>query len=207
LEQVAMKKKAIICSTGLSTLGELRVALGVMRKHNDEITVLHCVYEYPAPPGEVNLRAMVTMKNAFGVKVGYSDHTLGYEAAIAAVALGACVIEKHFTIDRSSAGPDHKASLSPSELKELVASIRKTEELLGDGIKRPSVSEIKNIDGIRRSIVAAKDLRAGTILDKNNIACKRPGYGIHPYDYEKVIGMRIIKDMKEDEPLKWDYLR
>lgn len=206
LEEVAKKKKTIFFSTGMSTLKEIEIALGVMKKHNDDITVLHCVSEYPTPPKDVNLRAMVTIKNSFGVNVGYSDHTLGIEAAIAAVAFGAVVIEKHFTIDKTLPGPDHKSSLSPEELKCFVKAIRRVKTMIGNGIKEPTAAELKNIAGIRRSIVAARNLRRGVRLQEKDVTFKRPGYGIHPYDYEKVMGAILKKNMVEDEPLQWEYL-
>lgn len=207
LEEVAKKCKPIIISSGMSTLNEIRIALDVMQKHNKDITVMHCTSEYPTPPHEANIKAMIAIRDAFDVKYGYSDHTLGNEASIAAVALGASVIEKHFTIDKNLRGPDHKASLSPKELKKFVEAIRKTEILLGNGKKEPTQSELKNIAGIRRSIVAGRKLKSGTHLTEGDISFKRPGSGIHPYDFEKVLGMRINKDMQEDEPLQWDYLK
>lgn len=206
LEEVARKGKPIIFSTGMSTLEEVGKALKVMQEYNSDITVLHCCSQYPALPEEVNLRAMVTIKDTFGVKVGYSDHTLGIEAAIAAVALGAEAIEKHFTIDTNLPGPDHKASLAPKELKELVSAIRKTEKMLGDGEKKPSESEKKTINAIRRGIVASKDLKAGTCLSPEDLTFKRPATGIHPYEYQKVLNMRINRDLQQDEPLMWEYL-
>lgn len=207
LEEVARKRKPIIFSTGMSTLYEVRKALNVMRKYNNDITALHCTSAYPAPLREVNLRAMLTMQKACAVKVGYSDHTSGFEAAIAAVSLGASVIEKHFTIDKRLPGPDHKASLSPSELKMFITMIRNTELILGDGIKKPTAAEIKNINGIRRSIVASKALKKGMQLKAGDITYKRPGFGIHPYDCKKIIGLVLRKDLVEDEPIRWEYLK
>lgn len=206
LEEVAKKQKPIIFSTGMSTLDEVGRALEVMKKYNDDITVLHCTSQYPALPEEANLRAMVTIKKNFGVRVGYSDHTLGVEASIAAVALGASVIEKHFTIDQRLPGPDHKASLSPVGLKEFVSAIRKTEKMLGNGEKQPSESEKKDIVDIRRSIVAAKDLEPGNCLCSEDLTFKRPATGIHPYDFEKVLKKKINKKLQKDEPLMWKYL-
>ncbi len=207
LEMMAETGKPLILSTGMSSLGDVETALDVIRKHNDDVTVLHCVSEYPAPVEEINLKAMVTLKNAFGVKVGFSDHTLGYEAAVAAAALGAMVIEKHITLDKNMDGPDHKASLNPVELIEFVQKIRNTEALLGDGLKKASESEKKNIVGIRRSIVASRDIEEGSRLTQDDLACKRPGSGIHPCDAEKIIGMRLNTKLKMDQPLLWEYFK
>lgn len=206
LEAIAKTKKKLIFSTGMSTLGEIEIALNIMGKHNKDITVLHCVSEYPAPFEEVNLKAMLAIKEAFKVPVGLSDHTATEEASIAAVALGARVLEKHFTIDKDLPGPDHKASMSPAELKAYVQKVRNTELLLGDGIKQPTESEKRNIEGIRRSIVADRKLEKGTVLKEEYLACKRPGSGIHPYDFDKIIGMTINKDFEEDEPIMWENL-
>lgn len=207
IDKVAKKKKPIILSTGISTLGEIERALQVIYQYHKKVTVLHCTSEYPASPEEVNLRAMITIYNAFKVKVGYSDHSLGFEASIAAVALGASVIEKHFTINKTLIGPDHKFSLSPQELKDFVKAIRKTEAILGDGIKRPMPSELKNIDGIRRSIVASRDLKKGTHLSVKDFTFKRPGYGVHPYYCERIVGMAINKNFVQDEPIEWKHLK
>ncbi len=207
IDKVAKKKKPIILSTGISTLGEIEKALNVIYQYHKKVTVLHCTSEYPAPPEEVNLRAMITICNAFKVKVGYSDHSLGFEASIAAVALGASVIEKHFTINKTLIGPDHRFSLSPQELKDFVKAIRKTEAMLGDGIKRPMPSELKNMDGIRRSIVASRDLKKGTRLSVKDFTFKRPGYGVHPYYCEGIVGMAINKNFVQDEPIEWKHLK
>lgn len=206
LEAAAKTSKPIVLSSGLSTLDEAKIAVEAIKKYNKDVTVLHCVSEYPAPEESLNLKAIDTIKKELGVKVGYSDHTLGVEAAVAAVALGACVIEKHFTIDKNLEGPDHKMSLSPQELKSFVLAVRKAELMMGDGIKRPSKGELKNIEGIRRSIVAAKRLQKGSCLKQGDLTFKRPGYGVHPYDYDKVIGRTLNKDLEGDEPLKWEYL-
>ncbi len=205
LEKIAECRRPIILSTGMGFLGEIEKALEVIGKFHDKVTVLHCVSEYPVRFEDVNLRAMTTIKEAFNVPVGFSDHTVGYEAGISAVALGAVVIEKHFTIDKTLPGPDHSSSLAPQELKDFVEKIRNTELLLGNGRKMPSHSESKNIVGIRRSIVARRFLKKGTRLAADDIVCKRPGSGIHPYDLEKIIGMTVNKDIQEDEPVKWEY--
>lgn len=208
LEAIGRKNLPTILSTGLSTLGEVETALVMLRKGCDsEIVLLHCTSEYPAPISEVNLLAMNTLAKAFQVKVGFSDHTVGMEASVAAVALGASVIEKHYTLDKSLPGPDHKASLSPEELKDFVGSVRKTKLLLGGGIKQPTASELKNMESIRRSIVASGELAEGTVLEKKHLAFKRPGTGIPPGLLEAVIGMRLNRGLVEDEVLTWDDLK
>jgi N,N'-diacetyllegionaminate synthase len=164
-----------------------------------KITVLQCTTEYPTPMAEVNLRAMQSIGAAFGVAVGYSDHTPGIEVAIAAVALGATVIEKHFTLDRDLPGPDHKASLEPEELKAMVAAIRNIEVALGDGIKRPTISEERNLPVARKSLVAAKPIVKGQVLNEANLTAKRPGTGVSPMLWDEVIGRCAIRDFAEDE--------
>ncbi len=181
----------VILSTGMSTLGEIEMALDVLQKSGtyiDLITVLHCNTEYPTPMQDVNLMAMRTIKDAFGVAVGYSDHTQGIEVATAAVALGAAIIEKHFTLDCNSPGPDHKASLEPAEFKAMVKAIRNIEMALGDGRKRPSVSEVKNKNIARKSLVAAAPIRVGEKLTVNNLTVKRPGTGISPMRWDEFLG-------------------
>jgi N-acetylneuraminate synthase/N,N'-diacetyllegionaminate synthase len=207
-EAVAKKKLPVIVSTGLSTLEEVRRAITILKKHDSgPISILHCTSEYPASYDELNLRAMVTMKEEFGLPVGYSDHSLGEEASIAAVALGATIIEKHFTIDKSLPGPDHQASLDGVELKKFIESIRITERILGDGIKRPTAGELKNISGVRRGLVAARDLNKGVILTREMLTFKRPNTGIEPFEIGDVIGKRLIKDMQEDEVFRWEFLQ
>lgn len=196
--------KEMILSTGMADLGEIEDALGVLIQAGtpkEKITVLHATTEYPCPIDEVNLRAMSTIFNAFGVKVGYSDHTQGIEVPVAAVALGACVVEKHFTLDRTMEGPDHKASLEPYELKEMVRSIRRVSQALGDGMKRPSRSEQKNIAIARKSIVAAKDIKIGDRFSEDNITIKRPGNGINPMRWDEVLGQVAQKGYAEDDPI------
>jgi len=202
LEKIGKLKKRIILSTGMADLGEIKNALNVLINsgtEKDDITVLHCNTEYPTPYEDVNLNAMVTIKRAFGVKVGYSDHTLGIEVPIAAIALGAEVIEKHFTLDKNMKGPDHKASIEPDELMAMVNGIRNIEKALGDGIKKPSKSEQKNIDILRKSIVAIKPIKKGEIFNEKNIGVKRPGTGISPMKWNEVIGKTAKKDFKIDE--------
>lgn len=202
LRYMARLGKPIIVSTGMAYLGEIEAAIDAIilaGTPREMITLLHCTTEYPAPMEDVNLRAMVNMRNAFGVQVGYSDHTPGIEVSIAAVALGATVIEKHFTLDRTDVGPDHKASLEPNELKSLVDAIRNTEKALGDGIKRPSASEIKNRPIARKSIVASRDIRAGELFGPENICAKRPGTGISPMRWDDVCGQEAKRAFSSDE--------
>lgn len=200
LVQLAQTHKPLILSTGMSTLDEISDAITVLNAHGaGEITLLHCTTEYPAPIEDVNLRAMETMRQKFGLKVGYSDHTQGIEIPIAAVAMGACVIEKHFTLDRNMEGPDHKASLEPDELAAMVRAIRNVEKALGDGGKIPSKSEIKNIPIARKSIVAKKKIHRGETLTEENITTKRPGGGVSPMKWNDALGTRAIRDFDEDE--------
>lgn len=192
----------VMLSTGMATLGEIEAAIEEIElagTPRDRITVLHCTTEYPAPMEDVNLRAMASMKAALGVEVGYSDHTPGIEIPIAAVALGARVIEKHFTLDRTLPGPDHKASLEPHELKAMVDAIRNVEVALGDGVKRPSASELKNKPIARKSLVAVKTIRAGETFSAENIGAKRPGIGITPMRWDEVIGRPAPRDFAIDE--------
>lgn len=202
LRHVGRYGKPVILSTGMATLGEIEAALKVLEQAGtprDRITVLHCNTEYPTPMADVNLRAMLTIRDAFGVAVGYSDHTAGIEVAIAAVVLGATVIEKHFTLDRNLPGPDHKASLEPDELKAMVAAIRNIEKALGDGIKRPSASEAKNKPIARKSLVAACAIRAGEVFSETNLAVKRPGTGLSPMCWDEVLGRKAPRDFAPDE--------
>lgn len=207
LDHVARKGRPIILSTGMSTLGEIEEAVAVLRTAgNNRLTLLHCVTEYPAPYAEVNLRAMHTLRVAFGLPVGYSDHTPGYEISIAAVALGAEVIEKHFTVDRSLPGPDHAASLEPDELEQMVTAIRHVEVALGDGIKRPAQCELPNISVARKSVVASRSLIAGQRLTAEDLDIKRPGNGIAPRLKPMLIGRTLSAGLEKDEVLRWDHL-
>jgi N,N'-diacetyllegionaminate synthase len=202
LRHVGHYGKPVILSTGMATMDEIGAALNILLRAGtpkERITVLHCTTEYPTPMNEVNLRAMLTIRDAFGVAVGYSDHTNGIEVAVAAVALGAAVIEKHFTLDRNLPGPDHKASLEPDELKAMVAAIRNVEQALGDGIKRPGASEAKNMAIARKSLVAACFIRAGEVFSASNIAVKRPGTGISPMRWDEVLGCRAPRDFAAEE--------
>jgi N,N'-diacetyllegionaminate synthase len=192
----------LILSTGMATLDEIEAALNILEgagTHRNKITVLHCNTEYPTPMEDVNLNAMLTMRDELGVQVGYSDHTLGIEIPIAAVAMGATVIEKHFTLDRTLSGPDHHASLEPNELKDMVLSIRNIEKAMGDGTKKPSLSEVVNIPVVRKSIVAGKQIKAGEFFSETNLLIKRPGTGISPMKWDKVLRKRSQKDFNKDD--------
>lgn len=202
LRQIGKLNKKVILSTGMADIGEIEDAIEILvlsGTNRENITVLHVNTEYPTPMEDVNLNAMVTIGNTFDLKYGYSDHTLGIEVPIAAVALGACVIEKHFTLDNTMEGPDHKASLEPNELREMVRAIRNIEIAMGSKIKKTTNSEIKNKPIARKSIVAKMDIEKGQILNENNITVKRPGYGISPMRWDEVIGTVARKDYKEDE--------
>lgn len=199
LVKISKLAKSVILSTGMSTLKEVEDAVQVLKRNVRDITLLHCTTEYPAPFSDVNLQAMVTMKEKLRLKIGYSDHTLGIEIPIAAVAMGATVIEKHFTLDRNMRGPDHKASLEPHELTNMIKSIRNVENAIGNGIKIPAESERKNLVVARKSIVAACDIKKGEIFTENNITTKRPGNGISPMRWNDVIGTKAIRDFFVDE--------
>lgn len=205
LEQIARKGKPIILSTGMSTLGEIAEALEVIRKEGvKDVILLHCVSDYPAKVEDMNLKAMGTLRDAFGLPVGLSDHTLGITVSIAAVALGAAVIEKHFTLDRKLPGPDHKASLEPDEFKEMVARVREVEKALGDGIKRPTKSEERIKKVVRRGIVARVNIPKGTVITANMLDTKRPGVGIGSKYLSMIVGQKAKKNIKKDELLNWE---
>ena len=200
LVKIASYHDPIIMSTGMCTLDEIEEAIKVLKKNGaGSISLLHCTTEYPTPYEEVNLKAMNSLKKKFGVDVGYSDHTTGIEVSIAAVAMGATIIEKHFTLDRNMNGPDHKASIEPDELKHMVISIHNIEKAIGDGNKKVTESERKNIIIARKSIVASKDIKKGEVLSESNITTKRPGNGISPMKWFDIIGKTAIRDFKEDE--------
>lgn len=200
LKQIGGLQKKVILSTGMSDLDEVRSAINILKENGtNDIVLLHCNTQYPTPFEDVNLKVISTLKNEFNLPVGYSDHTLGIEVPIAAVAMGAIVIEKHFTLDRNMEGPDHKASLEPNELKTMVSLIRNIENAIGNGIKKPSKSEFDNINIVRKSIVAARDIKKGEILTENNLTCKRPGNGITPMEWNNIIGTKASKDFKADE--------
>ena len=197
---IAKTGKPVVMSTGMCRMDEIGAAIRVLKENGTKvIKLLHCNTEYPTPFEDVNLRAMQTMRDAFGLEVGYSDHTPGIEVPIAAVALGATIIEKHFTLDRNMDGPDHKASLEPDELAAMVRAIRNVEQAMGSGIKEPSKSEKKNIEIARKSIVAAKNIQKGEILTEENLTAKRPGSGISPMRWSEVVGTKAIRDFEEDE--------
>lgn len=231
LLEIARAARRVVLSTGMSTLSEVEAALGVLafgftqspevapdrdaivrafasdraqQALRDRVTLLHCTTEYPAPYADVNLRAMDTLAMAFGLPVGYSDHTMGIHVSVAAVARGARVIEKHFTLDCTLPGPDHKASLEPGELRRLVAAIRDVEQARGDGIKRPIAAEWKNRDVVRKSLVAARTIAKGEVFSAENLACKRPGSGISPMQWYNVLGKVSPRAFNQDELIELD---
>jgi len=207
LEYVARKGRPIILSTGMSYLGEVDEAYWAIRRAGcGDVVLLHCVTDYPAAPASANLRAMQTLAAAFPAPVGYSDHTPGLEVALAAVALGACVLEKHFTLDRSLPGPDHRASLEPHELKSLVAGIRTVELALGDGIKRPAPAEMGNREVARRSLVAAQAIAPGTVITREMLTAKRPATGIPPTLVDLVVGRTARRPLAAGQFLAWSDL-
>jgi len=202
LRHIGLTRKPIIMSTGMSTMEEVKSALNTLLEtgvEKDQITILHCNTEYPTPFQDVNLMAMLTIRNELGVSSGYSDHTLGIEIPIAAVALGASVIEKHFTLDRTLPGPDHMSSLGINELKAMVLAIRNIEKSLGNGLKQPSPSEIKNIIVARKSIVAKKLIKKGDLFSNDNLTVKRPGNGISPMEWDSFIDQYADRDYQIDE--------
>ena len=202
LRHIGKLGKKVILSTGMADMGEIEDALDVLVEagtKKEEITVLHANTMYPTPMEDVNLKAMVTIGNTFDIAYGYSDHTLGIEVDVAAVAMGASVIEKHFTLDNTMEGPDHKASLEPSELISMVQVIRNIELALGSSVKKPSASEQPNIGIVRKSIVARKNISKGDLLDTTNLTVKRPGNGINPMQWDAIMGTVALKDYKEDE--------
>ena len=205
LKEIASSKKPVILSTGMSTLGEVERAVDIfLEMGNNNLQLMHCTTDYPTNVEDVNLKAMLTLREAFHLPVGYSDHTLGYEAAIAAAALGATCIEKHITLDQDMPGPDHKASMPPEQFMEYVKKIRNTEVLLGDGRKKPTQNEMRIMQQVRRSILAIRDIPAGTILEKSMFCYKRPGIGISP-EYTDLLVGRVLKHNKgKEEPIMWE---
>jgi N,N'-diacetyllegionaminate synthase len=202
LRHIGSLGKQVVLSTGMSNLGEVEDALNILINagtSKDNITVLHANTMYPTPMEDVNLNAMLAIQKEFGVDIGYSDHTLGIEVDIAAVAMGASCIEKHFTLDKTMDGPDHKASLEPEELKAMVGAIRNIEKALGSSEKKPSPSETVNIDVVRKSIIAKTNINKGDILDENNLCVKRPGSGVSPMKWDEIIGTISSKDYNADE--------
>ncbi len=208
LSKVAKKLKPIVMSTGMCTLGEIEEAISILMDNGitkENITILHCNTEYPTPFEDVNLYAMKSIANAFKIKTGYSDHTIGIEVPIAAVALGATVIEKHFTLDRNMIGPDHISSLEPNELKEMICAIRNVESAIsGDGIKKPSASEKKNIDIVRKSLFASRDIKMGKMFEESDFILKRPGDGVPVKDIYRIIGRFAAKDIKNGHKLNYN---
>lgn len=203
LRKIGACKKPVILSTGMSTLAQVANAYDTLLKAGAaEVSLLHCTTNYPCPMDEVNLQAMVTLRNAFKCKVGYSDHTMGTEIPVAAAALGAEIIEKHFTLDRTMDGPDHKASLEPAELRLMVQQIRNIEAALGDGIKKPNKSEAENAKVVQKSILAKHSIKKGETLTEENLTVKRAGAGIPSSLWDAVVGCRAIKDYDIDEPIK-----
>lgn len=213
IQHIASKKKPIILSTGMSYLGEVEKTVNWIGevwdklKNKPQLTLLHCVSNYPASVEEINLLAMEAMEKAFRLPIGYSDHTMGIELPIAAVAMGARIIEKHFTLDRNMEGPDHKASLEPRELKKMVEAIRNVERAMGDGIKKPAKSEDDARNFARRSLIAARSIKAGNTISSEDIIIKRPGNGISPEFREVIIGMQAKKDISIDSVIKWEDIK
>lgn len=200
LEKIAYTHKPVIMSTGMATMDEIRDAMKVLKDAGTgEVTLLHCTTQYPTPFEDVNLKAMITLRDQFGCAVGYSDHTKGIAIPIAATAMGATVIEKHFTLDRTMEGPDHKASLEPDELAEMVTAIRQVEKALGDGQKKPVLSETENKTVARKSIIAARNIKKGELYTEENLTTKRPGNGISPMRWYEFIGKTANRDYAEDE--------
>jgi N-acetylneuraminate synthase/N,N'-diacetyllegionaminate synthase len=206
LEHLAAKGRPIIVSTGMATLDEVETAVATVRGRGTPLALLHCVSAYPAPPEECNLRAMDSLRERFGCPVGFSDHTPGITVAVAAIARGASILEKHFTVDRSLPGPDHRASLDPGELTALIAAVRQVEAALGDGQKRPTPAELPTRTVARKSLVAARALRRGEALTAAAVAVKRPGTGIAPGDLPRALGRRLRRDLDVDEVIEWAML-
>jgi N-acetylneuraminate synthase len=208
LKKIARKNKPVILSTGMSTLGEVEAAFFYLKKEGAQsLILLHCTTCYPAPVASINLRAMESLRHAFHVPVGYSDHSEGITIPIAAAAMGACIIEKHFTLDRGFEGPDHKASLEPLELKAMVQGIRDVGLALGDGVKRPAPDEERNKEIIRKSLVAAKDIAMGETITEDMLCIKRPGTGINPVDYSRVLGTISLRAIGKDEVITLSDIR
>lgn len=205
IEKVALTGKPVIVSTGMSTLGEVEEAVSLFAKTgNQNLILLHCLVGYPAPAHEANLRVIKTLRDAFGVAVGFSDHTPGALAAVLAIALGACVVEKHFTLDRSAGGPDNDTSLEPQEMSALVRDIRQVSTLLGDSVKRIQPGEVKWREAGRKSLVAARDIRAGDRLTAEVVTVKRPSDGLHPRHFWEILGRTALVDIAADECLRWE---
>lgn len=203
LRKIGSQKKPVILSTGMSNLAQVATAYDTLLKAGaPSVALLHCTTNYPCPVDDVNLKAMCTLRDAFKCQVGYSDHTMGLEVPVAAVALGAEIIEKHFTLDRNMEGPDHKASLEPAELKSMVRQIRNIEAALGDGIKRPNKSESENAKVVQKSILAKRPIKKGEVLTEDNLVAKRAGYGISSVFWDVIVGTKALQDYDIDEPIK-----
>jgi len=210
LEHVAKKKKPIIISTGMAKLDEVRSAIDVLKYNgisNENITILHCNTEYPTPMSDVNLRAILSLKNEFDVKVGYSDHVENNYACLASVALGAEIVEKHFTLDKNMEGPDHSSSLEPNQFKELVFGIRNIELALGSGLKIPTNAEIGNSNGMKRSLVAITNIKKGDKIKAEQIGFKRPFNGLSPNMFPDILGKEALKDIERDEPIQYNSVK
>jgi N-acetylneuraminate synthase/N,N'-diacetyllegionaminate synthase len=206
LDHLAAKGRPIIVSTGMATIDEVDTAVTTVRRRGTPLALLHCVSAYPAPPEECNLRAMDALRERFGCPVGFSDHTPGITVAVAAIARGAHILEKHFTVDRSLPGPDHRASLDPRELTAMIAAVRQVEAALGDGTKRPTPAELPTRTVARKSLVAARPLRRGEALTATAVVVKRPGTGIAPGELPQVLGRRLRRDLDVDEVIEWAML-
>jgi N-acetylneuraminate synthase/N,N'-diacetyllegionaminate synthase len=206
LEHLAAKKRPVILSTGMSTLDEVATAMAVFRRQDVPVALLHCVSAYPAPPEQMNLRAMDTLRERFGCPVGLSDHTIGDEIALAAIARGASLLEKHFTLDATLPGPDHRASLEPAALAALIRRLRAIESSLGDGVKAPTPAELNTRDVARKSVVTTRALPRGTVLQPEDLTVKRPGTGIAPAELPRIIGRTVARDLPADAPVTWDDL-
>lgn len=207
IQLVAGKNKPIILSTGMATVEEVSKAISwIIEEGNKQISLLHCTTNYPTAVEEVNLKAMLTLKEEFALPVGYSDHTNGYEVPIAAAALGAEILEKHFTLDKNMEGPDHKASLEPEELKLMVQAVRNVEKCLGDGIKKPTESELKNMKIMRKSIVAAKEIKEGEVIEREHLVIKRPGTGVEPDKMDLFVGRVAKKFIPADSMMKLEFI-
>jgi len=202
LQHIARKKKPMIISTGMANIDEIRTAVNTIKKINPDIVILHCTSSYPANFAELNLNVIKTLKKTFNIPVGYSDHSEGIESSIAAIALGASVIEKHFTLDKNLSGPDHKASIEPEELKKMVTCIRNIEKALGDGVKKPSMSEQGIMKCVRKSIFAKVNIEKGTLITEKMLEFKRPGTGIPPSEIVKIIGRKIKKSIQAGKMLQ-----
>jgi len=207
LKHIGSKQKPIILSTGMSYLEEINTAVNtIFETGNHDIMLLHCTSNYPAEPSDINLNAMKTLRNYFGLPVGFSDHTTGLEIPLAAVAMGACIIEKHFTIDKTLTGPDHRASLEPEELKNLITAIRNIELSLGNGIKAPAASELSNRQIIRKSIYLTKSKNAGEVLIESDLISMRPAGGMYPSEIPNIVGRQLVKSLNQGAMLTWDDL-